>query len=111
MRYDSEMEKINDEQILKNAGRRLGDISDLPEALRRQLNASKMDDLEEKIIKTIRERYDGFASIDEVIVGLYRDFGYISEDRKFIANKIYRMTKAQHLESVQKRKGIVKVRL
>ena len=104
------MEKPDDAHIAKNAGQRLGDISDLPESLRKQLNASKMDDVEEKIIQTIRERYDGFASIDEVIVGLYRDCGYITEDRKFIANKLYRMTKSQHLESVTKRKGVFKLK-
>lgn len=96
--------------LLKKVGRRIGDVSDLPEALRNQLNTARMDDLEEKIIKTIRNRFDGVASIDEIMVGLYRDFEYITEDRRFIANKVYRMTKAGHLQSVPKRKGIVMVK-
>jgi hypothetical protein len=102
--------ELSEEDLLKQAGRRLGDISDLPEALRKQITAPKMDDLEEKILKTIKERFGGVASVDEVMVGLYRDFGYITEDRKFLANKIYRMTKSSLLESVPKRKGIVRVK-
>jgi len=93
--------------ILDKVGNRLGDLSDLPEALRKQLNAGKMD---EKILKTMRQRYDGMATIDEIIVGLFRDFEYVTEDRRTLANKLYRMTKAGHLESVPKRKGVWKVK-
>lgn len=96
--------------VLDKVGKRLGDLSDLPEALRKQLNAGKMDDLEEKILKTMRQRYEGMATIDEVIVGLFRDFEYVTEDRRTLANKLYRMTKAGHLESVPKRKGVLKVK-
>jgi hypothetical protein len=102
--------ELSEEELLKQAGRRLGDISDLPEVLRKQITAPVMDDLEEKIIKTIKERFGGVASVDEVMVGLYRDFGYITENRRFLANKIYRMTKSSLLESVPKRKGIVRVK-
>lgn len=108
--YKVTMSEEIENDLLKKVGRRIGDVSDLPEALRNQLNTARMDDLEEKIIKTIRNRFDGVASIDEIMVGLYRDFEYITEDRRFIANKVYRMTKAGHLQSVPKRKGIVMVK-
>jgi hypothetical protein len=101
------MNKEPDDELLKRAGSRLGDISDLPQALRDQLNAPKIGDLEAKIIETIRSRFDGVASIDEIIVGLYRDFKYVTQDRRFIANKVYRMTKTGHLQRAPKRKGIV----
>lgn len=96
--------------LMQRAGRRLGDLSDLPEALRKQLNLAKLDELEERILSTIRTRFGGVASIDEIMVGLYRDFNYVTEDRRVLANKIYRMTKAGHLESVPKRRGIVKIK-
>lgn len=99
-----------DDETLKNVGRRLGDLSDLPEALRKQIAAAKLDDLEEKIIKTIRERFDGVANVDEIIVGLYRDHKYITEDRRQLANKLYRMQKVGLVESVPKRKGVYKVK-
>lgn len=91
-------------------GRRLGDLSDIPPELRKMLNIGKLDELEERILSTMRERYDGIASVDEVLVGLYRDFAYIPEDRRMLANKLYRMTKAGLLESVQKRKGVFKIK-
>ena len=96
------------DDILKSVGRRLGDLSDLPEALRKQIASVRLDDLEEKIIKTIRERFDGVANVDEIIVGLYRDHQYVTEDRRQLANKLYRMQKAGLVESVPKRKGIYK---
>lgn len=96
------------DDILKSVGRRLGDLSDLPEALRKQIASVKLDDLEEKILKTIRERFGGIANVDEIIVGLYRDHAYITEDRRQLANKLYRMQKAGLIESVPKRKGIYK---
>lgn len=99
-----------EDELLKKVGRRLGDTSDLPEALRKQLNTAKLDDLEEKILKTIKERFEGVASIDEIMVGLFRDFQYVTEDRRVLANKLYRMAKSGHLESVPKRKGVVKVK-
>jgi hypothetical protein len=96
------------DDILKSVGRRLGDLSDLPEALRKQIASVKLDDLEEKIIRTIRERFEGVANVDEIIVGLYRDHQYVTEDRRQLANKLYRMQKAGLVESVPKRKGIYK---
>lgn len=96
------------DDILKSVGRRLGDLSDLPEALRKQIASAKLDDLEEKIIKTIKERFGGIANVDEIIVGLYRDHQYVTEDRRQLANKLYRMQKAGLVESVPKRKGIYK---
>jgi hypothetical protein len=96
--------------VLDKVGKRLGDLSDLPEALRKQLNTGKMGDLEEKILKTMRQRYDGIATIDEILVGLFRDFQYVTEDRRTLAGKLYRMTRAGHLEGVPKRKGVWKVK-
>ena len=94
----------------KNLGRRLGDLSDLPEALRAQIVVAKLDDLEAKIIKTMTERFEGVANVDEIIVGLYRDFEYITEDRRQLANKLYRMQKSSLLDAVPKRKGAYKVK-
>ena len=99
---------MDNDQLL-NVGKRFGDISDLPEALRKQLNVGQLDDLEEKIIQTLKTRYQCVASVDEILIGLYRDFGFIGDDRKFIANKLYRMTKSGILRSVKKRKGVYEI--
>ena len=98
-----------DNDQLSNVGKRFGDISDLPEALRKQLNVGQLDDLEEKIIQTLKTRYQCVASVDKILIGLYRDFGFIGDDRKFIANKLYRMTKSGILRSVKKRKGVYEI--
>ena len=97
-------------QDLEMIGKRIGDVSDLPEALRKQLIISQLDDLEQKIVETISRRYQGVANVDEILVGLYRDFGYLAEDRKFVANKLYRMTKSENLVSVKGKKGVYELK-
>lgn len=52
---------------------------------------------------------EGIAPIDEIMVGLYRDFLYEVESRYFLVNKIYQMTKKGHLTKVPHRKGIVRL--
>lgn len=98
------------DDIPLNVGRRLGDISDLPEALRKQISVSKLDELEEKIVTTLRDRFEGVANVDELMVGLYRDHQYITEDRRALANKLYRMQKAGLIASLPKRKGVYKLK-
>lgn len=90
-------------------GKRIGDTQDLPDELKSQLNAYKTDELEDWIINTLNKRYEGIASLDEIIVGLYREYGYITKERKYINSKIYRMRNRNLLESVPKRKGVYRV--
>jgi hypothetical protein len=101
---------MTDDTIPKDLGRRLGDLSDLPEALRKQIVAVKLDDLEEKIVSTLKTRFGGIANLDELMVGLYRDHQHITEDRRKLANKLYRMQQAGLIESVPKRKGVYKLK-
>ncbi|WP_390346444.1 hypothetical protein ACFJIS_03630 [Variovorax boronicumulans] len=101
---------MNDDSIPKDLGRRLGDLSELPEALRKQITATKLDDLEEKVVKTLRDRFEGIANLDELMVGLYRDHQHIIEDRRKLANKLYRMQQTGLIESVPKRKGVYRLK-
>jgi hypothetical protein len=111
MRLRLAMSEVSEKpDLIQKAGHRIGDTSELPEILKKQLASSKVGELEEKILSTIRTRFDGVASIDEIMVGLYRDFKYITEDRRMLASKIYRMSKSGLLESVPKRRGIVQIK-
>ena len=95
---------------LNEVGSRIGDTSDLPEEVMKQLASAQMDDLESKVIQTLKSRYEGIANLDEIIVGLYRDFQYIPDDRRKLNNKLYRMSKRGLLESVPKRKGVYRLK-
>lgn len=94
---------------LKQVGSRIGDTSDLPEELVKQLNISKLDDLEKKVVAVLRDKFDGIANVDELMVGLYREYKHVAEDRRGFSNKLYRMQKAGLIESVPKRKGVYKM--
>jgi hypothetical protein len=67
----------------------------------------RVDDFEREILDVIRHGLGGVASVDEILVGLYRQFGKI-HDRQKVAGKLYRMvsTKPPLLESVKKKRGV-----
>lgn len=103
-------ECIMSADLPKDLGKRLGDLNDLPEELRKQINAAKLDDLEEKIVTTLRDRFGGVANVDELIVGLYRDFAYVTDDRRKLGSKLYRMQQGEIIESVPKKKGVYRLK-
>jgi hypothetical protein len=73
--------------------RALGDISDLPEELIRELSIQKTDELDDQIL-TVMRACDGEAGLDQVLVGLYRKFKVV-QTRRFLQNKLYRMAKKE----------------
>lgn len=98
-----------EDDLMQMIGRRIGDTSDLPDVLRRQLVGSSLDDVEQKIVYTLNKRYQGIANIDEIIVGLYRDHQYVTEDRRQFGGKLYRMQKSGIVESVKGKKGVYRL--
>jgi len=79
----------------------MGNIFDLPEDLLSELSIAIKADLDDQLV-TVISAYDGVASLDQILVGLYRKFGVI-EKRRFIQNKLYRM---DSIATVKGRKGI-----
>lgn len=92
-------------ESFKNFGKRVGELGDLPEELLNNLQIAKTDELEESIIAVIDELYDGMANLDEIMVGLYRQYGLLVENRQFLSNKMYRMSQNKHIHSVNGKKG------
>lgn len=78
----------------------LGDIHDLPQELIDELSAAKTDELEDQLV-TVINSYGGEASLDQILVGLYRKFKAMQK-RRFIQNKLYRM---EAVWSVDGKKG------
>jgi len=68
----------------------LGSIHDLPQELLDELSVAKTDELEDQLV-TVINAYGGEASLDQILVGLYRKFK-VSQKRRFLQNKLYRMT-------------------
>lgn len=79
----------------------LGNIHDLPEELLAELSVAKTDELEDQIV-TVINAYGGTATLDQILVGLFRKFKVIQK-RRFIQNKLYRM---DMVWSVPGRKGV-----
>lgn len=95
---------------LDKVGKRLSDLSELPEKLRKQLHAtkiaSKTNNLQRQILDVLSD-LDGVANIDEILVGLYKKSNVIQQ-RPFLSNKLYRMVKSGHIIPVKGRKGVYK---
>jgi hypothetical protein len=94
-----------DETLPADLGRRVGNLEDLPETLRAQLQVGKIGEVEREVLSVIRDMFDGVANVDEIMVGLYRKTGVVY-DRQPLANRLYRMGQAGHLMSVPRKKGV-----
>lgn len=97
-------------QLPEGLGSRFGNLDDLPEELRTQVLAARIDVVEQKIIDLLTQQFDGAATVDELRVGLYRATGEVFDRRK-LAGKLYRMVQAKPplLESVPKKKGVYRI--
>ena len=79
----------------------LGNVYDLPQELLDELSIAKTDDMEDQLV-TVINAYGGEATLDQILVGLYRKFK-VSQKRRFLQNKLYRMPMVW---SVDGKKGI-----
>jgi hypothetical protein len=107
--YDSGYGWAMIESLPHDLGRRVGDLDDLPEALRAQLQIGKIGAFESIVIQLLRDEYDGVANVDEILVGLYRKTGEVHV-RQQLANKLYRMGQAEQIVSVPRKKGVYRVK-
>ncbi|MGE0667680.1 MAG: hypothetical protein AB7O49_14075 [Sphingomonadales bacterium] len=82
----------------------LGDLSDIPSELRRELSVVDVDDLERKLVQVV-QAYGGTASLDQILVGLFRKFKEVQK-RRFVQNKLYRMSGKKLIYTVPKRRGL-----
>ncbi|WP_434050228.1 hypothetical protein [Marinobacter salarius] len=80
------------------------DVEGLPEELLQELSFSDSDKLDFKIQKIIDEN-GGMASLDKIIVSLYKETGEIHK-RTSMTSKLYRMAQKEAVYSVPGRKGV-----
>jgi hypothetical protein len=104
--YIGELEKslLVLEAKLKPLPSRLGDLSDLPPELLAELSAPRGDELENQIT-VVLQAYGGTADLDQVLVGLFRKFK-VSQKRRFLQNKVWRMCQKDMLWSIRGKKGV-----
>ncbi len=101
-RLESTIEYIGSLEALTSAiPPELGNINDIPQELRDELLVGKTDEIEDQIV-TVINAYGGEASLDQILVGLFRKFQVVQK-RKFLMNKLYRMSM---IWSVHGRKGV-----
>jgi hypothetical protein len=102
--------KAMNEEILQRVGKRFGDLSGLPDDLLKQIPAMRSDEDEQDFVFVLESLFDGVASIDEILIGMYRHTGRVL-DRKKLSAKLYRMTVSDppKLVSVEKKRGVYRL--
>ncbi len=91
-----------------NLGKRIGDTDDLPDSVKCQLSKAVKKDLqtlESRIIDAV-QGLEGICTTDELMVALWRQYGVVTENRRELANRLYRMTRKGWLVSVKGRRGL-----
>ena len=82
------------------------DLSDLPPELLEQLSSRSKKGQTDVLVQIINDR-GGRASLDEIIIDLYRKTGEIGV-RNLIANRLYRLAKQDLVAAEEGKKGIYK---
>ncbi len=100
------MKSMSNKRLPSDLGLRIGATEDLPDVLKRQLKKSALTPTLENDILEVVHYLGGVCSTDELIVGLWRRHSVLTDDRKLLAAKLYRMTRKGSLSSVSGRRGI-----
>jgi hypothetical protein len=80
-----------------------GDVSDLPDELLRELSGIKVDELEQQLYSIVAAGDQ--VDLDAILIEMYRRFSVI-QTRRFLQNKLYRMSQKEIIFPVPSRKGV-----
>jgi hypothetical protein len=88
---------------------RMDELQDLPEELLKELSEGAIPDkVDTAILGVIQER-SGFATLDQLLVGLYRATGDVWK-RPTLTSKLYRMAQKGSIFQVPGKKGLYSIR-
>ena len=79
------------------------DLTDLPEELLKELRLGPRTSLDAQILDVFNA-LGGTATLDEVLIGLYRKFAVVQK-RRFVQNAIWRMIRKGHLTALRGERG------
>ena len=91
---------------MEDLGKRFN-TTDLPKELINELNLSQNDKEEEMILSVIKNQFNGIASLNEILVGIYKEYNEIKK-RRDITLKMGKLTRKGLLISVEEKKGVYK---
>ncbi|HWA91405.1 MAG TPA: hypothetical protein VG889_15320 [Rhizomicrobium sp.] len=80
-----------------------GNLSDLPDELLKELRLGPRTSLDAQILDVFRA-LGGTATLDDVLIGLYRMFAVVQK-RRFVQNAIWRMIRKGHLTAQKGKRG------
>jgi hypothetical protein len=88
---------------------RADDLDGLPQELLNELSEGAIPDKSESALLKVIEEKGGIASLDVILVGLYRQTGEVLK-RTTLTSKLYRMTQKGNLFPVPSKKGVYSTR-
>ena len=79
------------------------DLSDLPPELLQELQLRRTDQLELQIVAVLRAQ-GGSADLDQILIGLYREFQSVQK-RRVLQNKMWRLVRKGRVSTAKDRRG------
>lgn len=79
------------------------DLSDLPPELLEQLHVRRVDPLESQIVAVLRNQ-GGTADLDQILIGLYRQFQNVQK-RRVLQNKIWRLVRKGRIVTAKNKRN------
>lgn len=104
LRLRHELEQIEEAKPLVPETIDPTELSDLPPAVLSELSVAHADPLEAQIVSVL-QTCDGSASLDQILIGLYRKFETIQK-RRPLQNKLWRMVRKGTLRKAKAERGI-----
>jgi hypothetical protein len=80
------------------------DLSDLPPEVLNELGPARTDVLTSQIL-TVLQSLGGRGDLDDILIGLYRNFHVVLK-RRFLQNKIWRMTRKGQVLKIKGERGV-----
>lgn len=94
---------------LKKLGTRIGNIDDLPDFLKKEITEFSIEGIEEQIYSVLKDDLDGFGTLSEIMVLLYRKYGIQDKTRKDLTTLVYKLIRRKMVQKVAGKKSAYKL--
>jgi hypothetical protein len=85
------------------------DLEGLPPELLEELSDGAVPDRSESLVRTILQQRGGVATLDQVLIGVYKATGEILK-RNTLTSKLYRMAQKGQVFTIPNKKGVYSLR-
>ncbi len=94
------------DDVLSKLGKRLGNIENLPEALKEEIPEFSLTGIDSQVYTVLKEDLEGLATLSEILIALYNRYHISDKTRVDITKVIYRLMRKKVVEKFQNKKAV-----